>query len=99
MNVSLASLALILLVGALLAAYLFGVSTGRSEGHDTGRREGQRLGAIRAYGVGYDRGKRQREKAADEAKEDTKKMPGYFTLLVIVVTTVVALSILGMFLK
>ena len=97
MNTSLAPLALILLVGACLVAYLFGISTGRSEGHDRGRREGKREGAIRAYGMGYDRGKRQREKAKDEAKDDVKKTS--FTLLVIVVMTVVALSILGTFLR
>jgi len=98
MNAWLASLALILLAGVLLAAYLFGFSTGRSEGHDTGRREGKREGARRAYAVGYDRGKRRQEKADDEAKDGTDKTPGVFAWLVIVVMTVVALSILGTFL-
>ncbi len=94
MHASLASLALILLVGVLLVAYLLGFSTGRSAWHDSGRREGKREGARRAYAVGYDRGKRGQEYAEDEATGGTEKNSGFFTLLVIVVMTVVALSIL-----
>ena len=57
-------LGIIVAVGAVVAAYCMGYSSGRTagrgEGFDEGKQEGSREGSMRAYAVGFDRGKRVR---------------------------------------
>lgn len=53
---------IIVAVVAVVAAYYVGYSSGRAagrdEGFDAGKQEGSREGSMRAYAVGFDRGKR-----------------------------------------
>lgn len=55
-------LGIIVAVVAVVAAYYAGYSNGRAVGRDEGfgegKQEGSREGAMRAYAVGFDRGKR-----------------------------------------
>ena len=68
-------LGIIVAVGAVLAAYYMGYSSGRAvgrdEGFDEGKQEGSRDGSMRAYAVGFDRGKRAN---ADSEEEDNSKV-------------------------
>ena len=52
-------------VGAVVAAYYVGYSSGRAVGRDEGKQEGSREGSMRAYAVGFDRGKRARAGTGD----------------------------------
>ena len=67
-------LGIIVAVGAVLAAYYMGYSSGRAvgrdEGFDEGKQEGSREGSMRAYAVGFDRGKRAN--AGSEEEDDSK---------------------------
>ncbi len=62
-------LGIIVAVGAVVAAYCMGYSSGRTagrdEGFDEGKQEGSREGSMRAYAVGFDRGKRARAGSKD----------------------------------
>ena len=60
MNYPLASLALVILAGLCLVAYLFGYEAGKQAGREAGHESGKKEGAVRAFAVGYDRGKRER---------------------------------------
>lgn len=55
-------LGIIVAVAAVVAAYYAGYSSGRAVGRDEGfgegKQEGSREGSMRAYAVGFDRGKR-----------------------------------------
>lgn len=73
MSHSLGSLALILLVAMVLFAYSAGFSEGKSEGSDEGHARGKKEGAVRAFAVGYDRGKRERND--DEDDDDEQSSP------------------------
>ena len=68
-------LGIIVAVGAVLAAYYMGYSSGRAvgqdEGFDEGKQEGSREGSMRAYAVGFDRGKRAN---AGSEEEDNSKV-------------------------
>ncbi|MCA9149522.1 MAG: Yae1 family protein [Planctomycetales bacterium] len=62
-------IAMIVIVVALgmLVAYQLGYAVGRREGFDDGFNSGKKKGAVKAYAVGYDRGRHDREaKAAEE---------------------------------
>ncbi len=68
--VSFSFLGIIVAVVAVLAAYFKGYSSGlavgREQGFDEGKQEGSRTGSMRAYAVGFDRGKRARDEKAEE---------------------------------
>ena len=95
MNHPLVALALVILVGVSLVAYLFGFATGKSqgldEGHEKGKKEGKKEGSIRAFAVGYDRGKREDQQPSSEDVGPSK--PSWSILFLLVVVTVVALTI------
>ena len=102
MSQSIASLALLVVAGVGLIAYLFGYSTGQqkghSAGHDQGHAEGKKEGAVRAFAVGYDRGKREREAGEEEETKhdsaDTSR-PSIVMMLFLVVSTFVILQIIA----
>ena len=52
---------LILATTGMLIAYYLGYSAGRQKGREEGHREGKQAGAVRAFAVGYDRGRHDRE--------------------------------------
>lgn len=72
MHISLAgvAVAVIAVFLAYFMGYASGVALGRDEGFSTGKREGSREGSIRAYAVGFDRGKRARDDDDDDDDED-----------------------------
>lgn len=96
---SLASLGLVVLAGSCLAAYLFGYEAGkrvgRQQGHDEGHQRGKKEGAVRAFAVGYERGKREREEPEEEEDEKVAKpaRPSLAMFFFLAVTTVLLLSL------
>ena len=95
----LASLGLVVLAGSCLAAYLFGYAAGMQRGQDEGREEGResgkKEGAVRAFAVGYDRGRRERDEGEDPEADDRKlaNRPSFVVFLFVAVTTVLLLSL------
>ena len=95
MNHLLASKALIVVVVMALLTYYAGFSVGRSEGQDEGHARGKKEGAVRAFAVGYDRGKRERE-PEDEGDDDEGKPndgPSFVVFCLLVAGTVAALLV------
>lgn len=88
----LASLALVVLAGLCLVAYLFGYEAGRSAGQDEGHKKGKKDGAVRAFAVGYDRGKRER---GDDEDEEDYSGPSWIVLLTIALATAMVLTLVG----
>ena len=97
MNPSLASLALVVITGVCLVAYLFGFNAGRDEGHDKGhsegREQGKKEGSVRAFAVGFDRGKRQAlaEKEEGDKSNNRLSLPAF---ILIIILTVAVLTLL-----
>lgn len=90
----LASLALVVVAGLCLVAYLFGYEAGRLAGQDEGHKRGKKDGAVRAFAVGYDRGKRERgEDEEDEIEEQSG--PSWSVFLVIALATAMLLTLVG----
>lgn len=90
----LASLALVVLAGLCLVAYLFGYEAGRSAGQDEGHEKGKKEGAVRAFAVGYDRGKREREEDEDDDEYEATG-PSWVVFLTIVLATAMLLTLVG----
>lgn len=104
MNPSLASLALVVISGVCLVAYLLGFNAGRDEGHNQGhsegREQGKKEGSVRAFAVGFDRGKRQAlaEKEAgdgnDKGADDNNRL-SLSAFIFIIILTVIVLTLFG----
>jgi flagellar basal body-associated protein FliL len=98
MNHPLVSLAAVVLAGLCLIAYLFGFSVGQDQGRDEGQKKGKEEGAVRAFAVGYDRGKRERAKEKEEKdKKRSADNPNLIISLLLVVGTVIVLTLVGVF--
>ncbi len=52
----------------MLMGYYLGYSAGQKEGYDRGHREGKQSGSVRAFAVGYDRGRHDREAKEQQAQ-------------------------------
>ena len=99
----LAALIVLVLLGIGVVAYLAGFSTGearghrrgKDEGHEEGKQEGRKEESIRAFAVGYDRGKREGDSDDDGGEKTT---PSFWTLIAVAVLTVAALTIASKFL-
>jgi Flp pilus assembly protein TadB len=76
MSHSLGSLALILVVAIILFAYSAGFSEGKTEGQGEGHARGKKEGAVRAFAVGYDRGKRERDDDDEDEEESAPSQDG-----------------------
>lgn len=78
--------------------YLFGYEAGREvgrkEGHDEGHRQGKQDGAVKAFAVGYDRGKRERDDE-EEHVEETPQQPSFIFLAFVALVTALLLSLFG----
>lgn len=59
-------------LGMLLGYYL-GYAAGQKEGYERGHREGKQAGAVRAFAVGYDRGRHDREAKQQQQEEPPAK--------------------------
>lgn len=71
---TLLAMGLVVIALGMLIAYQLGYSAGSREGFEQGRQEGKREGSVRAYAVGYDRGRHDRqtkEKEASAAENDS----------------------------
>jgi hypothetical protein len=96
MNQSLVSLALVVVIGIVLFVYLIGFSAGQDDGHERGRATGKKEGSVRAFAVGYDRGKRERESQDDEEEPGSKpEGPRLAVLVLLALGTVVLLTLIG----
>lgn len=67
MSTMVAMLILVVALGMLVAYYL-GYSIGRAEGFGAGFAAGKKEGAVKAYAVGYDRGRHDRQTKANEVE-------------------------------
>lgn len=96
MNQSLVSLALVVVAGISLLVYLVGFSAGQHEGHEQGRSKGKKEGSVRAFAVGYDRGKREREaeEEEDDGEEGEPDGPRFAVLVLVALGTVVLLTLI-----
>lgn len=85
MTTLMAMLLVIIVVGMLLSYYV-GYSIGRKEGFESGHAAGKKEGSVRAFAVGYDRGRhdRQTKQQADEEEKakssDTTRGCAYWLL-------------------
>lgn len=66
-------IAILVVVGALgmLIGYQLGYSAGQKTGYDRGHNDGKQAGSVRAFAVGYDRGRHDREVKQREESEDS----------------------------
>jgi hypothetical protein len=88
--VSFSVFGIIIAVVAVFAAYYIGYSSGlavgREQGFDEGKQEGSRTGSMRAYAVGFDRGKRAREEKEDDDDGDGDRSSSRMGLAICAVT-------------
>jgi len=68
MSTLIAMVVAVIVIGMLLAYYV-GYAVGRREGFEAGHQSGKREGSVRAYAVGYDRGRHDRQAKATPAGE------------------------------
>ena len=71
---SLVAVVVMIVAASMLVAYFAGHAVGRQEGFEEGRSSGKREGAKRAYAVGYDRGRHDRQ-AVEQAASDEPPSP------------------------
>ena len=65
---TLGAMLLVVIVIGMLLAYYMGYTVGRREGFEQGRQAGKREAAVRAYAVGYDRGRHDRKAKQPESE-------------------------------
>lgn len=53
----------------ILLGYYRGYAAGQKEGYERGHRDGKQAGAVRAFAVGYDRGRHDREAKQQQPEE------------------------------
>ena len=70
---TLLAMVVVLIVLGMLLSYHLGYTVGQREGFDRGRETGKHEGSVRAYAVGYDRGRHARE--VKEAEENATDEP------------------------
>ena len=70
---SLDLIAVFVIVGAIgmLIGYTLGYSAGRKTGFKEGHKDGRKEGSVKAYAVGYDRGRHDREAQKKEEEESS----------------------------
>ncbi|MCA9187507.1 MAG: hypothetical protein R3E01_34655 [Pirellulaceae bacterium] len=84
---------LIFAAAMVLLAYRLGYQAGKSDGHEEGRKSGTREVSIRAYAVGYDRGKRARDEEHHQEEDAAPPAkPAFGCLVVLGIAIVPALS-------
>jgi hypothetical protein len=66
---TLVAILLAVIVLGMLLAYYVGYSVGHREGHEQGFQAGKKEGSVRAFAVGYDRGRHERLAKQAEAEE------------------------------
>lgn len=97
MNQPLVSLALVITVALLYLAYVLGFSVGKTTGRDEGHERGKQEGAVRAFAVGYDRGRRERDNDDDqEGATPSGDRPSLVVFVVLVLATFFALIVAQM---
>ena len=79
-------------IGMLIAYYL-GYSAGQQKGREQGHQEGKEAGSIRAFAVGYDRGRHDREVKQQEEQENRG---GRFNWRLTAIVIVLAASLLAL---
>ncbi|MCP4189872.1 MAG: hypothetical protein GY768_04510 [Planctomycetaceae bacterium] len=92
-------IALFVIIAALgmLLGYQLGFSAGKRSGFDKGHRDGKKEGSVKAYAVGYDRGRHDREVKKKEEEGEERSRPGlarlgcsvFFCLLLLSVVALV----------
>ena len=71
----------------MLLAYRLGYSAGRQDGFEDGRKEGKKEGSIKAYAVGYDRGKHDRDAKSEPDESEKKHASPFGCALLLAVTS------------
>jgi hypothetical protein len=96
---TLVAILLAIIVLGMLLSYYVGYRVGHREGFDRGHQTGKKEGAVRAYAVGYDRGRHERqakEAAGAEPEEPPRRSPLYWIWPILVpLLAVVAAAVLS----
>ena len=71
-------------------AYLRGYATGKREGFEHGKAAGKKEGSVKAFAVGYDRGKHDREVEQQNEEEPPPKKGCVVSFLLILTPTLLA---------
>lgn len=87
---SIVAVVTILVVCSLLIAYQIGFVAGKREGFEDGRKKGKHEGSVKAFSVGYDRGRREREppNKEEDADDDSGGCAAVIVLLIIPIAAV-----------
>ena len=75
----------IFFIAGISLAYLRGYATGKKDGFEEGKSAGKKEASVKAFAVGYDRGKHDREVEHKEEEEPPPKK-GCVVLILLVVT-------------
>jgi hypothetical protein len=100
---TLAAMLLAVMVGGMLLSYHVGYTNGHRDGWAQGRNDGKREGATRAYAVGYDRGRHDRQVKQQEAADSTSPRTGgwgvsyglWFLPLIVALVAIVVAAVSG----
>lgn len=77
MSSTLIAVFIIVAAVGMLAGYQLGFSAGKRSGFEAGHKDGKKEGSVKAYAVGYDRGRHDREA---KKKEDEQENGSKFSL-------------------
>ena len=80
----------IFFIAGVSLAYWRGYATGKREGFEEGKSAGKREGSVKAFAVGYDRGKHEREVEKKKEEEPPPKKGCMAFSLFVMTTTLVA---------
>ena len=75
----------ILAATGMLIAYYLGYSAGQQKGREQGHQEGKEAGSVRAFAVGYDRGRHDREVKEREEQEKSGGRLGWRLRVAVIV--------------
>lgn len=96
-----AAILVVIVASGMLVAYYVGFAAGRRDGYEAGRQDGKRERSLRAYAVGYDRGRHDRQAKQDESEEAEKEDADFSTIryyLWPVLVSFIVVVIAGLFL-
>ena len=80
MSSTLIAVIVIIATVGMLAGYQLGFSAGKRSGFDKGHRDGKKEGSVKAYAVGYDRGRHNREVKKKDEESQARSTFGFARL-------------------
>jgi hypothetical protein len=87
------AIAVAICAAGMLASYYWGYNAGKREGFEAGRDQGKKEGSVKAFAVGYDRGRHDRDvKKPEEAPQKRGCLPTVVILAALVLRLIVLLD-------